>query len=278
MPDQREEKWRPYNVFDNDWRSVVLCDLCWQARGADSRRPIAVQIHIALQSPREDGFPKTEENQRLYRFQDFISEKLANEIDALLVATRVGRGKKILLYYANQEPPASLDLRSTDDQYQWHVQNIHSSHDPAWSVYRRDFFPNDEQLCWIGDSDVYDNIQRHGDDGTQPRKIEHWAFFRSSDIREKFARWCIEAGFAVESRYELDDDSPNRYCLNFSHHGLPHPNEMAPYTWPATRMAKELGGNYDGWESIVLNDAPPEPHRNRLLQRLLDLFKLRRGG
>jgi len=95
---------------------------------------------------------------------------------------------------------------------------------------------------------VIDALQKHGDDGTASRRVNHWAYFPSKAAAEKFSRWAQERGYALDSGNPTEG---GKFSVRFGHEGTVQLADITSHTIALRRRASELGGDYDGWEARV---------------------------
>jgi hypothetical protein len=94
--------------------------------------------------------------------------------------------------------------------------------------------------------------EEEGVDLSQPRSITHWAFFEDLPLTESFAAWAKENGFTADGIEEPNDASGGLWCVQLSHVDIPSLESLGVKTIMLDAKARELGGEYDGWEADAL--------------------------
>ena len=77
---------------------------------------------------------------------------------------------------------------------------------------------------------IADILHDHGDDLSRVREIDHWAYFPSDEARAAFIANCKALGMTI-ARNMAPDDLTTRLIA----------------------FAQEVGGEYDGWETQILD-------------------------
>ena len=114
--------------------------------------------------------------------------------------------------------------------------------DPEWSTYWRFLYPSPEDLERIGNRDVVDRLLKNGDDIEQPRKIDHFAVFKTILDRDRFLQYLSAAGFAVA---ELGETAKADFSVEFNR--IDRPDRIDDVTIALFRAAKDNNGEYGGW-------------------------------
>ena len=94
-------------------------------------------------------------------------------------------------------------------------------------------------------------LQEAGDPLSQPRPIEHWAYFKSTKARSVFQDSLKRYSFEPIG-YDTLAQSPMPYGIHFVRQDSIHTPYIHDLTWGLTQLAEGLGGAYDGWETIVV--------------------------
>jgi hypothetical protein len=99
---------------------------------------------------------------------------------------------------------------------------------------------------------VLDELAQQGDVHEQPRKVDHWLEFPTTQARAA-ARSTLEAiEFATEGEYEADEpEAALPHSLVVSRVDTVDTHTINGITIELARLAGEHGGSYDGWECPV---------------------------
>ena len=130
--------------------------------------------------------------------------------------------------------------------------SLDSSFQPDWEQYLELLYPSASNLQRMMNRRVLDSLEQQGDAHEVPRKVDHWLEFPSTAARAA-ARSTLEAiEFAIEGEYESEEPgAPLPHSLVVSRVDTVDMRTISGITLELARLAEELGGTYDGWESPV---------------------------
>jgi regulator of RNase E activity RraB len=98
---------------------------------------------------------------------------------------------------------------------------------------------------------IADILYDHGDDLSRVREIDHWVYFPSAEARTDFLARCASLGLSVARTMEPDAHSKQFGAVVF-HVDAPNIQLMDALTQQLIALAAETGGEYDGWETQIL--------------------------
>ncbi|MGD0866728.1 MAG: ribonuclease E inhibitor RraB [Rhizomicrobium sp.] len=99
---------------------------------------------------------------------------------------------------------------------------------------------------------IADILHDHGDDLSRVREVDHWAYFPSDEARAAFIANCTPLGMTVARKMEPDEHSA-QFGLMFFHVDAPNTRLMDDLTARLIAFAQAVGGEYDGWETQILD-------------------------
>lgn len=92
-------------------------------------------------------------------------------------------------------------------------------------------------------------LQDNGDDLATPREIDHFVYFDDLDALTRFEQQADGLGFRVRNHVETEEGRPGLQVYRID---IPSFEKIDEVTLPLYRAAVECGGQYDGWESGVV--------------------------
>ena len=92
-----------------------------------------------------------------------------------------------------------------------------------------------------------------GDNLTKPRPIEHWLYFKNKTGRDAFIKFAETKGLKTVGT-DYVKDSEFAYQLHLSQTSSVDLGVLSSLTLQMRKKAKELYGEYDGWESVVVKE------------------------
>ena len=99
-----------------------------------------------------------------------------------------------------------------------------------------------------GDLRVLDVLKEKGDINSVSRQVAHWAYFPERESAQQFADWARESAYEVNAIAATDD---NKTVVRFAREGTMELEDITHHTIAINRKVRELGGDYDGWETTI---------------------------
>jgi hypothetical protein len=84
-----------------------------------------------------------------------------------------------------------------------------------------------------------------------PREVAHWAYFADEDKRNAFIARAKILGYALSSEINPDGENPKWGAIVTRNDPVDF-RSIADATLSLFDLAQELGGEYDGWETPVV--------------------------
>jgi regulator of RNase E activity RraB len=124
-------------------------------------------------------------------------------------------------------------------------------HEPDWNQYRNVLYPSEESMERIKNTDILKVLEKHGDTLESVRDVHHWIYFKTSNDRGLFIEQVRQLGYKVENESEdLKEEFP--YGIQITRHQSVTPAKIDDAVLELFRLAKELDGEYDGWEAQII--------------------------
>jgi regulator of RNase E activity RraB len=98
---------------------------------------------------------------------------------------------------------------------------------------------------------IADILYDHGDDLSRVREIDHWVYFPTAEARDAFLAKSTALGMSIARTMDPDDHSKQFGVVMF-HVDAPNTQLMDDLTKQLIALAEETGGEYDGWETQIL--------------------------
>lgn len=250
-----EADWGVYTTTVNDRPATVVVDLGWHDRGPDPERPFWIVVAAPFRTAGEDGLPDGEEARSLEPVGEALIAAMAREAGATNVGQMSAGGYRRWFFYAGSGRVEGA-VRKVFDRVSGYEPRVRSQEDPTWRNYREKLYPSPEQMRWINDLRVLLMLGQHGDSGLRPRQVEHWAYFGDRAAAGRFARWCTDNGYALDGDAQPYQSDDGTFGVRFSHIGPATIEAINERTVAADSAARQLGGEYDGWETMLIKRKP----------------------
>ena len=119
--------------------------------------------------------------------------------------------------------------------------------DAGWKDYFDFLYPSEYEYQSIQNQKVLRQLEEHGDNPEAEREVDHWIYFSAEKEMEDYAVKAETLRYKVLSKKKLDDGKRMPYQLNISRMDNTQWGNVDDYVWELIELAKEHGGEYDGW-------------------------------
>lgn len=211
-------------------------------------------LRVRFKDPRDDGLPKDEEFQQLTALEDRITEFI-NMAGGHYVGRVTVDGARYFHCYvtlSDQRIRTFIDATEKETGYRF---DIRREADPERSGYWDELYPGEDDRQVIKDMRVLEALKRKGDDPSTERQVDHWLYFEAAENRTRFEQWAAARGYLLKGRTEPDAEH-STFGLQLTHLGTMELADITHHTIELNRAAKEIGGDYDGWETSVESGSP----------------------
>lgn len=251
MSEARREDWASYFCRVNDKPASVFLDLSLKAIAPVSGVVNLLIIWLQMNDPRiEDGLSSQQESATLFAIEDRLTQSIVDQYRAIFVGRITNDGRREFYFYA----PSANEFKETVTNamlaFPSYRYEAWSDKDPSWNQYWDVLFPKESNLRWINDSRVIEQLEKHGDQPHLPRKIDHFAYFKSAADCDAFAQLVQSSGFSIE-RISVPKTDADRYCLAFFKVQAAELNDIFETTSYLDIEARNFNGEYDGWGSPI---------------------------
>lgn len=209
------------------------------------------RIRLGFKHPTVDGFPSGDEFREINQIEDRLTAAAAARGGVEIGRVTVDRHREFLFYVGFDRGVANEVVASvgatTTYQLLLSVQS-----DAEKKAYWRYLYPTEDDWQVIGDMHVLDTLHKQGDIDTRTRRVSHWAYFSSPQEAQQFADWAKANLYRDVSVAPTEDRT--KFVVRFGHEGTTELSDIIHHTIAINRAVNALGGNYDGWETVVVRD------------------------
>lgn len=227
-----------------------MVDLGLRGLAPIDAKPWLSWVWVYMQVPRPDGLSSSDEAPKLYEIEDAIELKLGRDAGAVFCGRITTESRRELYFYGETADGFQQAVGIAMAAFKEYKFDLGLKDDPGWTQYLNVLYRGPEDLERIKKGDLLDVLTRKGDVLTIPRQVMHWIYFPTSASSSLFSKAAADAGFVVESEYELED-SDRRFCVRVSRVQSIEQTEIDETTIQLLHLAQGLDGDYDGWETPV---------------------------
>jgi hypothetical protein len=242
------EQWIFLPCQMGDHRAFIFYDHGIRDSIKEVAPPNLLKLRVAFKQPGPDGMPPHDEFEQLTALEDGLQALAQAHASVYVGRVTVAGHRHFYIYTPDADEAAwSARLDSLGEQHRYQLAfSLKSdvSHDGYW----QELFPTEDDWQVVQDLGVLEALKKEGDDGSASRQIDHWAYFPSLATAEQFSQWVEQQGYAAKG---ADAAADGKFRVCFTHEGKAQWPDISSHTIRLRRMASELGGEYDGWETMV---------------------------
>lgn len=239
------DNWDFYFARVDGQAASIFVDLGRAAEAPDPTRSAMVHLRLQLRAPGPHGLSSDSEFDALREVEDALA-RLEASSGAIYVGRNTCAGARDFYFYAPTAEGWSKQVDAFMRAFPAYRYECGGRADPDWSVYRGFLYPSDQDLQRIGNRRVCDSLENQGDALQVARSIDHFIYFPDAAARAAYAAAVTQLGCRVEENLE-PTDSDQRLGLRITNVGVPSLAQIDALTLPLWRLAREHGGDYDGW-------------------------------
>jgi regulator of RNase E activity RraB len=245
------DEWNFYPGRINDAPASVMLNFWYGDKAPIAEFEHLLWVFIEMTSPGPHGLGLEQENAATGALEDALAAHIQEQLRVHYVGRIRGEGTWQLYFYGRTPDGLAEAVDTVMKQHPGRTYETGSKADPDWKFFHTVIFPDDERLQWIGDHAVVQSLTEHGDPLTEPRRVDHWIYFRDTTARDRFEVAAHAAGFATQegSKTTSDDGQLGIQVYRIHHVDI---DRIHATVMELHELASKHGGDYDGWETPVL--------------------------
>ncbi|WP_430817902.1 DUF695 domain-containing protein [Carboxylicivirga sp. RSCT41] len=216
--------------------------------------PFILITGVKFDNCREDGFPNSDEFEKLYNVSDNIENLIKENVAYELAGTFTYQCERLDYIYLSDTISIRKKLielyTSKFGNYEYF---INLKPDNSWKAYKEFLYPNEITQEYMSNQKVLFQLQKAGDNLSKQRQVDHWIYFSQESNKEEFKKYVESLGFKVEGQ-QNDKNFELPYQLHISRIDYIYPESINKITLELRKKAKDLNGDYDGWETFVITE------------------------
>lgn len=244
------EEWRFFPCSMGDDQAFIYLNVGLQEKINGAPSSLA-KIKVTYKTPKPNGLPTNDEFEPVKQIEDWIDDYSKDAGDWYVGRATVAGCRHFYIYTGRDESSWNdfVARLRIDSGYEI---GLFLRDDPEHLGYRDDLYPTADDWQVISDLQVIENLESHGDEGSESRKVDHWIYLPDKATAMKFVTWAENDRFTEEPEFSHETDD-GKYCVRLFHHGTIKIGDISSHTIALRRKAAEYGGDYDGWETPILN-------------------------
>ncbi len=249
-----QEYWESYIKSIDGYKAMVSFNAGVSDFVPDDKYMYVGFMKVKLQSPKEDGLVNEEESADIGFIEDQLEMESLRWRSGKYIGRIITQGEVNFIYYLQLDFEWRNTIESTMSHFSEYSYEFGSRIDMEWEVYKKLLFPTIKQWQVIVNHHSCDKLKEQGDTLQTQRAIEHKAYFKSTDARQKF-RVLIEAdGFIPQEEMEIPFNNDIMFGVQFYRMDVPFYYDIDELTQKIIDLAHRCHGQYDGWESSLVTN------------------------
>jgi Regulator of ribonuclease activity B len=235
----QNDDWVTYKRYkDDDFWLVIVNRGLLKNNQLISMNWFAIEYRFLQRELVNGMFPKSDLSNLYYGFEDQLSEDIV-QIGGELAATQTGFGTRVVWFCA---PNIGLEekLRAAAQKFTAFPVYVSSASITQYEKLQ----PSHLESQWAGNENILRTIAEHGDDGSEPRAVMHWAYGADLDSIARLADRLEAAGYIVEEQ--------TGEKIVFSRLSVLTEDQSKRETTKLSALCDEHKCKYDGWETPVV--------------------------
>ena len=252
--DKNTERWDVYLAQYEDGPGSTTLNMNLINRAPVKEFPFIVVTGVTYKNGDKDGFPLKEEFNNLYRISDSILQVISTITKREIAGTFTHKSQRMDYVYVRDTVELRKKLTEVYERYfNDYKYSIRIREDKNWDAYLKFLYPNEETMEYMSNEKVVMNLVNSGDNLTKPRQVDHWIYFANAGERNLYKTFAETQGYKTEGE-SLKKETTLPYELHISRIDYVKLDAICKITIELRRKAKELHGEYDGWETFVVKD------------------------
>ena len=261
------ENWDSYpSPVDEERIGFFFLDLGLVEIAPVADKPNLVRLRLNILQPDDNGMPGAQEAAVLNEMEDSLVTTMASQFNgiysgrvtiskgALRSATGVTEAERSFYFYLGKKVSGyeKALARVMADYPDYKYESLLWK-DPEWENYLEFMFPEPVQLQSMQNRRVVYQLSQHGDLLTVPRPVEHWMNFKTQYDREAYWNAVNAKGFELlEMVTDKENEEGYPFSLHITRDDKVDYDSIDECVLPLWGLAKEHNGNYDGWETGIV--------------------------
>jgi hypothetical protein len=250
----QEDNWDVYMAQYEKGVGSTIVNMSLKGNAPIKQFPFLLKTGVKLIACSEDGLPTKGEFETLYQISDRMKSIIDSNFKNKSAGTFSYQCDRMDYYYIDDtigiRKLLELAFQKEFPKYQY---SITLRTDENWEAYLAFLYPNEEIYEYMTNQKVILNLTKEGDDLSKPRQVDHWLYFKTEAARNKFILYALKEKYKIESKKFVKDASLN-YQLQISRTDIVETGAITKITSELRKKAKELNGEYDGWETFVVRE------------------------
>jgi hypothetical protein len=249
---KNEGDWDIYMATYQDGPGSTVFNKSLKQGAPYSDLPYLLKAGVHFTGCSGEGLPEQERFSKLYEISDSVSAYMDRLLENRLAGTFTYQCSRTDYYYIKDTANIRKKLEAAfEEHFKGEHLIIEIKADAEWKAYLEFLYPNEETQDYMENLKVVMRLHNDGDSLKAARQVDHWAYFANELDRENFRNYVIGKGFKIEEKFK-SERADFSFGLKFSRADKVDINSICIVTRDLRQQAKKFQGDYDGWETFVI--------------------------
>lgn len=241
------DDWDFYALLVDSQPASICLDLGLARNAPIEGQPYLAYVRVQMRHPRPDGLSSSEEWEDLAAVEDSLTDVFAVSRNTTYAGRNTSSGNRDFYFYTSDPVPFAECVRTAMASHADYRFELGDRLDRNWDTYFDFLYPSPDDLQRILNRRVVGNLADHGDNHSEPRPVDHFAYLPDAAAATSLRDYLREKGFSV------DEPRIDRGTVAVHFKRTDRPEDIDDFVIPIARRIQELGGDYDGWGCEVVN-------------------------
>jgi regulator of RNase E activity RraB len=204
----------------------------------------AAYVRLWMNNARPDGLSSQEEFDTLISIEDALKAETERAGTTIYVGRNTSSGRRDFFFYTKDGEVFRAAISAAMAKFGGYKAEIGLRADENWSVYFDFLYPSEKQKQVMANRDVLRVLSDEGDDGRTPRQIDHLIILRTCEQAEALVHAVSGLGFKLKHGTPFGEAN-GTWSVEFGK--VEAPVEIDDTTVMLSKLARDHGGEYDGW-------------------------------
>ena len=252
MEKEYQLDWAFYFTNVDDNFASINTDLNLAKLAPINDQPYIVYLSLEMRNPRDDGMSSSDEANKLWEIEDkVISSLKSQELNFTNVGRLTSNNYRDLYFFCKNKLAVEQQISSAMTEFPEYQFDLGSKEDKKWKSYFDLLYPLPRQMQAIQNFRVVEQIKKGGDNLSKEREVFHWIYFKDSIKLKEFEEYTLNQGYKTLNKAESKSDDRFNYMIQISRIDKVGFSDVDEYILDLWEKARELNGEYDGWETSI---------------------------
>jgi regulator of RNase E activity RraB len=215
--------------------------------------PWLYTVFIKLKSPLENGLADEDEEDLLFECKERLAIKLEEKEKAVYIGSKTTDGWYELYFYLQEPKGIETKTRDILNAFEYKYES-NAVKDKKWNLYEVTLTPSEKELHHIQSRQIIEEMLEEGDDIKTAREVEHYIFFQTASLREKFEEIIEENTLINKGDFEREEGEEFLYGIAVARTQSLDEKSINSVTDKIMDLCKEYHGLYEGWSTSLAGD------------------------